>query len=247
MMGPIVELLPSSSLADGPRNVYVSLSPSETVTEGTDLRMLCKSDANPVATSYDWSWNGEQKLSESSRILTLPEVQVRHSGAYRCRAKNLVSIGESEPLHLTVSRESFLAHCLSFGQVPPCDQAEASCHLLQPLPTAALLLLLLCSQQGDGAEADPDRPWHCSGPADVLGARCFWPAEMTAVFTKLTQSFSLPQGDPKNDYENVGKNHEEEIHYSSLMNLARLPCPTYRDADTDSESEESIQYASLKH
>ncbi|XP_062996712.1 B-cell receptor CD22-like [Elgaria multicarinata webbii] len=55
------------------------------------------------------------------------------------------------------------------------------------------------------------------------------------------------KGDTKADYENVVEKKEEELHYSSLVNLTPRPRPTYVDSETDSESEESIQYASLKH
>ncbi|CAI5781255.1 B-cell receptor CD22-like [Podarcis lilfordi] len=69
-----------------------------------------------------------------------------------------------------------------------------------------------------------------------------------AVIYSVVKKPQLPtKGDTKPDYENVVNKSEEELHYSSLVNLGPRPRPTYVDSETDSESEESIQYASLKH
>ncbi|XP_077193038.1 B-cell receptor CD22-like [Paroedura picta] len=73
------------------------------------------------------------------------------------------------------------------------------------------------------------------------------PTSEEVVYSMVKKSGVSSMGDTKNDYENVVAQKEEEVHYSSLVNLAPRPCPTYRDSETDSESEESIQYASLKH
>lgn len=49
------------------------------------------------------------------------------------------------------------------------------------------------------------------------------------------------------DYENVMNKEEEELHYSSLVNLASRSHPINVDLETDSQSEDSIQYAALRH
>ncbi|XP_066494921.1 B-cell receptor CD22 [Tiliqua scincoides] len=275
----------------GPRKVYVSLSTLESVTEGTDVKMLCKSDANPVAYYYEWSWNDEWKSLENSKILTLPKVQVNQAGTYRCRAKNTISVGESGALHLTVwlSRATvlkqtliglgvalFLVMFLGFlifglrnckkvihpgtGQTRRASffvkkaKGENFCRNNRSNEVQTDHSLGFLNQ---GAEADisystirfpPSSSEDGTEYACIKGPRlAMSPADDTVIYSAVKKPRLPANGDAKHDYENVENNQEEEVHYSTLMNLARQPCPTYRDSDTDSESEESIQYASLKH
>ncbi|XP_015263198.1 PREDICTED: B-cell receptor CD22-like [Gekko japonicus] len=71
------------------------------------------------------------------------------------------------------------------------------------------------------------------------------PSNEEAVYSVVKKPGATSKGDTKHDYENVVAQKEEELHYSSLVNLAPRPQLIYRDSD--SESEESIQYAALKH
>ncbi|XP_044274704.1 B-cell receptor CD22-like [Varanus komodoensis] len=73
------------------------------------------------------------------------------------------------------------------------------------------------------------------------------PSNEAVVYSELKKPRLPPKGDPKADYENVGEVKGEELHYSSLVNLTPRPKPIFDDSETDSESEESIQYATLKH
>ncbi|XP_054854875.1 B-cell receptor CD22-like [Eublepharis macularius] len=73
------------------------------------------------------------------------------------------------------------------------------------------------------------------------------PSKEEVVYSVIKKPGLLSKGDTKHDYENVVAPKEEELHYSSLVNLAPRPRPTCRDSETDSESEDSIQYAALKH
>ncbi|XP_042296595.1 B-cell receptor CD22-like isoform X4 [Sceloporus undulatus] len=72
------------------------------------------------------------------------------------------------------------------------------------------------------------------------------PSEESVIYSVVKKPGLPTKEDTKPDYENVNK-MEEEVHYSSLVNLAPKPGPTYMDSETDSESEDSIQYATLKH
>uniref|UniRef100_H9GSA7 B-cell receptor CD22 n=1 Tax=Anolis carolinensis TaxID=28377 RepID=H9GSA7_ANOCA len=72
------------------------------------------------------------------------------------------------------------------------------------------------------------------------------PSDTSDIYSVVKKPGNTTTGDTKHDYENVDK-MEEELHYSSLVNLAPRPGPTYGDSETESESEDSIQYASLKH
>ncbi|XP_070619852.1 B-cell receptor CD22-like [Erythrolamprus reginae] len=75
-------------------------------------------------------------------------------------------------------------------------------------------------------------------------------SENSAIYSVVKKPALHPKNDTKVDYENVTKKdeeEEEELHYSSLVNLASHPRPINLDLETDSESEDSIQYATLKH
>ncbi|XP_063168380.1 B-cell receptor CD22-like, partial [Candoia aspera] len=67
------------------------------------------------------------------------------------------------------------------------------------------------------------------------------------VYSVLKKPALPPKNDSKVDYENVVNKEEEELHYSSLVNLAPQTRPINVDSETDSESQDSIQYAALKH
>ncbi|XP_067318055.1 B-cell receptor CD22-like [Anolis sagrei] len=72
------------------------------------------------------------------------------------------------------------------------------------------------------------------------------PSDASDIYSMVKKPGHSTKRDTKHDYENVDK-MEEELHYSSLVNLAPRPGPTYVNSETESESEDSIQYASLKH
>uniref|UniRef100_A0A8C7E5P5 B-cell receptor CD22 n=1 Tax=Naja naja TaxID=35670 RepID=A0A8C7E5P5_NAJNA len=73
-------------------------------------------------------------------------------------------------------------------------------------------------------------------------------SENSVIYSVVKKPAFHPKNDTKRDYENVvKKEEEEELHYSSLVNLAPRSHPTKADLETDSESEDSIQYAALKH
>ncbi|XP_034279453.1 B-cell receptor CD22-like [Pantherophis guttatus] len=72
-------------------------------------------------------------------------------------------------------------------------------------------------------------------------------SENSVIYSVVKKPSFHPKNDTKMDYENVTKKEEEELHYSSLVNLAPRSRPTNIDLETDSESEDSIQYAALKH
>ncbi|XP_058052355.1 B-cell receptor CD22-like isoform X2 [Ahaetulla prasina] len=72
-------------------------------------------------------------------------------------------------------------------------------------------------------------------------------SENSVIYSVVKKPAFHPKNDTKMDYENVAKKEEEELHYSSLVNLAPRSRPINVYFETDSESEDSIQYAALKH
>ncbi|KAJ7304039.1 hypothetical protein JRQ81_011559 [Phrynocephalus forsythii] len=73
------------------------------------------------------------------------------------------------------------------------------------------------------------------------------PPDENAVYSVVKKPELPRKEDSKPDYENIVSPNEEELHYSSLVNLALRPQPAHADSETDSDSEYSIHYAYLKH
>ncbi|XP_060745745.1 B-cell receptor CD22-like isoform X2 [Tachysurus vachellii] len=71
----------------GPRNISVSVSPSDSVLLGSSVSLSCSSDANPAVLNYTWyRENGEQIGTRDH--LTINKTDSTHSGLYYCRAQN---------------------------------------------------------------------------------------------------------------------------------------------------------------
>uniref|UniRef100_A0ABM5EQZ3 B-cell receptor CD22 n=1 Tax=Pogona vitticeps TaxID=103695 RepID=A0ABM5EQZ3_9SAUR len=73
------------------------------------------------------------------------------------------------------------------------------------------------------------------------------PSDESVIYSVVKKPELLSKGDTKPDYENIVNPNEEELHYSSLVNLAPRPQPTFTDSESNSDSEDSIHYAALKH
>ncbi|XP_067414605.1 LOW QUALITY PROTEIN: B-cell receptor CD22-like [Emydura macquarii macquarii] len=100
-------------------------------------------------------------------------------------------------------------------------------------------------------------PSHASGPAaparvpeksrqraDLAGP------DEGVIYSVVKKPNLLPKSDVKGDYENVGPPPaEEELNYCTLVLPSRCPrAPRSQwETDSDSESEESLQYATLRH
>lgn len=73
--------------ADSPLNVSAEVSQAGLLSVGSNVNLTCNSAANPEADSYTWL------QVASGRVLSLPSLEVSHSGVYLCKAGN--SLGES--------------------------------------------------------------------------------------------------------------------------------------------------------
>ncbi|XP_041648565.1 myelin-associated glycoprotein-like isoform X1 [Cheilinus undulatus] len=81
-----------------PLNVKVEYESD--VKEGESVRLKCSSDANPPASSFDWSNETGAQLHHG-KVYMLHNVS-RHTGALYCTANNTVGQGKSSPVHLSV-------------------------------------------------------------------------------------------------------------------------------------------------
>ncbi|XP_077383929.1 B-cell receptor CD22-like isoform X1 [Festucalex cinctus] len=84
-----------------PKDTLVVVEPSDTVLEGTPVVLRCQSRAKPPVYNYSWSIHGGEDL-EVGDLLTLDAAQPRHSGEYRCKAKNVLGEEMSGSVQLDV-------------------------------------------------------------------------------------------------------------------------------------------------
>ncbi|KAL8220120.1 UNVERIFIED_CONTAM: hypothetical protein K2H54_039221 [Gekko kuhli] len=208
----------------GPRNISLSLERQVAVTEGMNVSLLCAADANPPPHSFELYRDKEVLMQRRERILLLRKVQVKDSGDYHCKAYNTIS---PKPEQLCNNRAPERAVNSSLAFLNEGAEEAVSYAVLRFPP---------------GASEEQDDYARVNAPRVALD-----PSNEEVVYSVVKKPEATSKGDTKHDYENVVAQKEEELHYSSLVNLAPRPQLIYRDSETDSESEESIQYAALKH
>ncbi|CAI5663001.1 unnamed protein product [Oreochromis niloticus] len=76
-----------------PLNVSAEVSQAGLLSVGSNVNLTCNSAANPEADNYTWYSSSSRLQVASGQVLSLPSLEVSHSGVYLCRAGN--SVGES--------------------------------------------------------------------------------------------------------------------------------------------------------
>ncbi|KAK2833426.1 hypothetical protein Q5P01_017315 [Channa striata] len=73
----------------GPKNTSVSVRPSMEVRAGSDITLLCSSDANPAVKNYTWfkMGHGNEIVGNGSK-LHFREIHPRDGGQFLCRVSN---------------------------------------------------------------------------------------------------------------------------------------------------------------
>ncbi|XP_053288555.1 B-cell receptor CD22 [Pleuronectes platessa] len=87
-----------------PLNVSIEMSPSDLIVEGSNVSLTCSDTANPAADKYTWHKDVSSSMLQvgSGQVLSLPSVNISHSGIYLCRVWNSVGEGNSMGVLLTV-------------------------------------------------------------------------------------------------------------------------------------------------
>ncbi|XP_065814012.1 B-cell receptor CD22 [Labrus bergylta] len=96
-----------------PVNISVSMDPPH-VTEGSSVNLTCSSSANPAVQNYTWFRRTASPSSGSSsifqvgsgQVLSLPSMEVNHTGLYLCQARNTVGETNSTEVLLTISAKN---------------------------------------------------------------------------------------------------------------------------------------------
>ncbi|XP_067093495.1 myelin-associated glycoprotein-like [Osmerus mordax] len=86
-----------------PKNISVSISPSDSEIEGSSVILTCISDANPEVKNYTWyRVNGDENIIQLGQSFIIDRVDSSHSGEYYCEALNEHGLKKSSSVKLDI-------------------------------------------------------------------------------------------------------------------------------------------------
>ena len=63
--------------------------PDQSINTGDTLSITCQvTSSNPAPSEYKWAKIGDRTFSQTGPVLTIPNIQLRHAGTYRCTIVN---------------------------------------------------------------------------------------------------------------------------------------------------------------
>lgn len=78
-----------SFLPDGPKNTSVFVSPSAEVDVGSNITLICRTNANPTVDHYIWFKRGDNDvIAGNGPELSLMEISPHDGGRYLCSVIN---------------------------------------------------------------------------------------------------------------------------------------------------------------
>ncbi|XP_078507176.1 B-cell receptor CD22-like [Lissotriton helveticus] len=86
----------------GPRNVVISLDPSATLIEDSNVTLICNADAFPKVHLFTWYKMSHHFKNTYSNRLLLGKIKKNEAGLYYCEAKNYIASKKSDPISLDV-------------------------------------------------------------------------------------------------------------------------------------------------
>ncbi|XP_069549107.1 B-cell receptor CD22 [Brachyistius frenatus] len=103
-----------------PLNVSVEVSPVGLLTVGSSVTLTCNSTVDLAADDYTWYREAVSSSSSllqvgSGRVLSLPSVEVSHTGLYFCKARNRLRGNSSAKVLLTVEKADMNRFILLVG------------------------------------------------------------------------------------------------------------------------------------
>lgn len=83
---------------------------NDTIAFGKTLHLRCQTNSVPITKSFSFYQNGMLLNKTSTGVLDIPNVQRSHAGLITCHPRNLIGVGETAHVNLTVVYEgiSFL-------------------------------------------------------------------------------------------------------------------------------------------
>ncbi|KAM6995356.1 B-cell receptor CD22 [Tautogolabrus adspersus] len=96
-----------------PLNVSVEVSYPDNLNESSSVNLTCSSSANPAAENYTWFRTASPSSGSSSmfqvgsgQVMSLPSMEVSHTGLYFCQVRNTVGETNSTEVLLTIRAEN---------------------------------------------------------------------------------------------------------------------------------------------
>ncbi|XP_066461721.1 B-cell receptor CD22-like [Eleutherodactylus coqui] len=100
-----------------PKNVTVRVSPGNSVTEYTDIKLICKGNANPNNDMvYTWYYKKEP-LQQNRMEYTLANIQMSQAGEYYCDIRNSIGSNKSQVVYIHVSYSLYTIGMYTAGAV----------------------------------------------------------------------------------------------------------------------------------
>uniref|UniRef100_A0A8C5WHR1 B-cell receptor CD22 n=1 Tax=Leptobrachium leishanense TaxID=445787 RepID=A0A8C5WHR1_9ANUR len=84
-----------------PRNISISIVPSESVTEYSLVKMTCNMKSNPKPEYFSWYKNNAE-LEVYDQTLSLANIKLDGEGKYQCSVTNNVGKGQSDTVYIRV-------------------------------------------------------------------------------------------------------------------------------------------------
>ncbi|XP_053307517.1 B-cell receptor CD22-like [Spea bombifrons] len=248
-----------------PRQVAISVDPSQWVTEHSRVAMTCNAKANPGRPmTYEWYRNNVSlRMYSGVATLSIIKIQTAEEGHYYCTAKNQVGIGRSNTVYLRVSYSAFtigkytstglgvllaiilLVLAIRFKiwrklqRNPTDDISDSSFFVLKKSHNELLDGGVRQSPSVHSSVEHLDYStiiFQASNERETQGPRKGRNSQDPGVIYSVVRK---PHGE-MHEYENVksANNDQEEIHYSTIVNRAKGGAVRQNDL--------SVEYATLK-
>ncbi|KAM4652232.1 B-cell receptor CD22-like [Discoglossus pictus] len=250
-----------------PKNVKISISPSNTVTENTAVMLTCSAEANPKVYSYSW-YRNNINLRNHNKYLHITTVKTSEEGEYYCIGRNEIGDGKSEGLNLYISYSvsTIIKHTASglgvfiaiivfimlvlrfkiWNKVQRQRRSQSD---------SAFFVMKKANQEPSDNSARPtpsvgnsvEELNYSTIQFPTLAEERRVPPRPKVKFQDPAVIYSVVNKPKVNDYENVKqtnspKNQEEsqeEIHYSTIANLPAVGIVR--------QSDNEVEYAMLRH
>ncbi|XP_044138545.1 B-cell receptor CD22 isoform X4 [Bufo gargarizans] len=250
-----------------PKNVSISVSPGNFVTENINVQLTCTASANPNNNlEYTW-YHKDQALQKSEKGYVLPNVQMSHAGEYYCVVQNGIGSNKSQVVHLHVSYSTNTIAMYSAAGIGPLIAIiiivalivhfgvwQKTCRKTDNDRSDSAFFVLKKKHNEVSDQLEQDAPSEDSLTDRINYASLQFPMSSNGGQNQPRRNPNHPEPNdiysvvqkPRSaaEYENIDSSkitqdeYQDEIHYSIITNLNKS---TARERDPD------VEYAMLKH
>ncbi|XP_040276915.1 B-cell receptor CD22 isoform X4 [Bufo bufo] len=250
-----------------PKNVSISVSPGNFVTENTNVQLTCTANAYP-SNNLEYTWyHKDQALQKSEKGFVLPNVQMSHAGEYYCVVQNGIGSNKSQVVHLHVSYRTYTIAMYSAAGIGPLiaiiiivalivhfGVLQKTCRKTDNDRSDSAFFVLKKKHNEVSDQLEQDAPSEDSLTDRINYASLQFPMSSNGGQNQPRRNPNHPEPNdiysvvqkPRStaEYENIESSKitqdefQDEIHYSIITNLNKS---TARERDPD------VEYAMLKH